>query len=410
MMQEKLIPVVEKYLNSSLFYRERYAGLRISSFADIPFIEKKDLLRDQIDHPPFGSNMCVARTDLARIHRTSGTSTKPLLILVTRNDVEMIAHAGAKAFQLSGMGPGDIVVNCMNYSMWMGGFMDHMSMELTGAAVVPYGVGQTENLIDLLIDLDNPSIHSTPSYLEVIKKKFQDKYGKSPKDLGIVKGFFGGESGMQNPVFRKKIEAEWGMTAMNANYGLSEVISILGAECSQRDGLYFTAQPNLYVELFNLEKQKTVALEAGAMGEIVLTHLSKEAQPLVRYRTGDIIEILSTSPCACGEDSFRFRIVGRRDDMIVVKGVNFFPESVRSIISLHPECSGMYKVLIPQEDPISEFKLLIQVKEKAKDHSLATQLRHELKNRLSVSPKIELVDSINVEGNKIRLVERVPYV
>jgi phenylacetate-CoA ligase len=231
--------------------------------------------------------------------------------------------AGSRAFKTAGMNENDIVINCMNYCMWMGGFMDHQSMEATGAAVVPYGVGKTENLIAMLLDIDAPCIHSTPSYLATIRKVLQEKYGLSPRHLGMKKGFLGGEAGMQDESFRQKIESEWEMKAINANYGLSEVMSIIGSECGRREGLHFTAAPYLYVEIYEPVSKTVKPIEAGVTGELVLTNLVKEAQPLIRYRTGDIVEIISTDSCSCGNEGFRFLLRGRSDDMLVIKGINF---------------------------------------------------------------------------------------
>ena len=341
MEEKELWEIVQNYIKRSEFYSCRYAGVEIREFSDIPLIDKKDLLQDQAQYPPFGKNLCVDRNKIARIHRTSGTTTSPLLLALTKNDIDTVIKAGSLALKTAGMGPGDIVVNCMNYNMWMGGFMDHQSMEATGAAVVPYGVGHTENLINLLLEIEGACLHSTPSYLEVIKRVLSEKFGKKPIDLGIKKGFFGGESGMQNSDFRMKIEDEWGMKAMNANYGLSEAISILGAECKQQDGLHITAEPFLHLELVSTDTEvpQSIPLQPGAIGELVVTTLYKEAQPLIRYRIGDIIEVISIEPCKCGESSFRFKVVGRRDDMLVIKGINFYPESIRSIITSYSECS-----------------------------------------------------------------------
>jgi phenylacetate-CoA ligase len=409
MEEQKIWEIVQSYIKKSDFYSSRYAGLEIHGFSDIPLIDKKDLLQDQAQYPPFGKNLCVDRNRIARIHRTSGTSTNPLLLALTKNDLDIVIKAGSAALKTAGMGPGDIVVNCMNYNMWMGGFMDHQSMEATGAAVVPYGVGHTENLINLLLELEGPSLHSTPSYLEVIKRVLAEKFGKSPIELGIKKGFFGGESGMQNPDFRMKIEEEWGMKAMNANYGLSEVISILGAECEQHDGLHFTAESFLHFELVSTDTEvpQVIPLQPGAIGELVVTTLYKEAQPLIRYRIGDIIEVISIEPCKCGASSFRFKVVGRRDDMLVIKGINFYPESIRSIISSYSECSGNYKIQIPNTQPIAQIKVCIQAQGNEQNSKLKETIKQEICNKFSVSPVIELVDEIKVVGNKAKLVEVV---
>lgn len=405
---EQLLELVREVSKRSKFYEALYANKPFLKFSDLPFINKKMLIEDQQKNPPFGSNVCVDRKEIVRMHRTSGTSSKPLLLVLTENDVENVVLAGKRAFITAGMDKEDIVFNCMNYCMWMGGFMDHMSIEKTGATAVPYGVGHTENLISMLLDIDSPSIHATPSYLNVIKKVLQEKFHKTPKELGLKKGFFGGEAGMDDESFRSKIEDEWGIAAINANYGMSEAVSIMGAECRERDGLHFTAGDLLYVELISTEgdSNEKVDIKSGAVGELVVTTLKKEAQPLIRYRTGDIIEIISTDACHCGEESFRYKVIGRRDDMLVVRGINFYPELLRPIISNFPQCSGNYTIKVPDTNPIDRIKIIIEVQENNNDN-LEDLIQRDIRNKLFISPVIELVNEIKRTNNKLRMIERV---
>ncbi len=238
--ETELLELARQYEEKSPFYHNLYKGLGFERFTEIPFTTKRMLLDDQLRNPPFGSNVCVERQKVARLHRTSGTTMKPLTLVLTAKDVEQVILAGSCAFKTAGMDENDIVFNCMNYCMWMGGFMDHQSMEATGAAVVPYGVGNTENLIAMLLEIDSPCIHATPSILPYFAKSCMRSLLSRLK-VSVSKRFLWREAGLQDKGFRKKIEDEWQMRAINANYGLSEVISILGAECSCRDGLHFTA-------------------------------------------------------------------------------------------------------------------------------------------------------------------------
>jgi phenylacetate-CoA ligase len=405
--EKVLLELARQQAEKSPFYRNLYKGLTIERFTDVPFTTKRMLLEDQLRNPPFGTNICVERKKIARLHRTSGTTTRPLTLVLTARDVDQVILAGSRAFRTAGMDDTDIVFNCMNYCMWMGGFMDHQSMEMTGAAVVPYGVGKTENLIDMLLEIDDPCIHSTPSYLAVLRKVLHEKYALPPERLGLKKGFFGGEAGMQDTGFRKKTEDEWHMQAINANYGLSEVISILGAECSRREGLHFTAWPFLHVELINPVSGTGLPLTVGVCGEMVLTNLVKEAQPLIRYRTGDLIEIVSTSDCPCGNEGFRFFTRGRSDDMLVIKGINFYPESIRSLFSSYSECTGAYVVMVPNRQPIDEIAVKVQVLAGWQNHTaLAGKIKKEIRDRLFISPEIFLVEDLAGGENKIGLVER----
>lgn len=389
----------------SPFYQKLYDINKLNNFTDIPLISKIDLLEDQKQYPPFGLNLTVHREDLQRIHRTSGTTAKPLLLTLTTKDIEIIHEVGAKTFKLAGVEKDDIIVNCMNYSMWMGGFTDHISLEKAGGCVIPYGVGNTENLISLLLDLDSPSLHCTPSYLDVIKRVLSEKFSKEPKDLGLRKGFFGGESGLQNKKFKERIEEEWGLKAINANYGMSDVISILGAECYLEDNLHFVAQNYLFAELVDANLN-SIALKKGAIGELVVTTLFKESQPLIRYRTGDVIEITSTEKCKCGEDSFKFKITGRADNMLTIKGINFYPDSLRPIIAKYNQFSINYKIEIEDISPLQTFKLILE--KNGDNHAIQLEmLTNEIKDIFYVRPIIEVVDRIEMNGNKLKLLNRV---
>lgn len=402
----ELTAVVNAYISMSPFYQDKYGLVEHDDFEALPFLSKHELLEDQKKYPPFGTNLACSQEEIIRIHRTSGTTNSPLLIAMTETDLQQVTNIGTALFKLVGMCTQDTVFNCLNYNMWMGGYTDHQSMEGTGAAIVPYGTGYTDSLIELICKMPDSSIHCTPSYLSVIKDKLV-KRGLKPRDLKLRNGFFGAEAGLGNPEFRKKIENEWGIEAFNANYGISEVISILGAECSEKDGLHFGASEALYLELLNSDME-LIPITPGAKGELVVTHLKKQAQPLIRYRTGDIFEIISLDSCACQFKGFKFSISGRVDQMLNIKGVNFYPESLRSIVSSYSELTGNYKVIVSKEEPINSISALIEVKQKSSIHEeLLTRLIKEIKVSHNVSFEIILTEKIDFVGNKSKLLERV---
>lgn len=401
----ELINIIDKYIKKSDFYKNKYKHVDVSQLHNIPFLTKRELLEDQEINPPYGSNLCCE--NIKRVHRTSGTTNKPLLIALSERDLDIVTDVGSDLFKLTGMNANDTVINCLNYNMWMGGFTDHVSMEKTGATVIPFGVGHTDNLIELIKSLHGCSLHCTPSYLKVINKKLEN-HDLKPKDLKLEKGFLGAEGGLQNKSFRAKIENLWGIEAINANYGISEVISMLGAECKERVGLHFGAEDFLYVEMVD-ENLNVLEIDDGVEGELVVTHLQKEAQPLIRYRTGDIIKIISLDKCVCGGKGFRFKIAGRVDDMLVVKGVNFFPESIRDIVNKYKECNGIYKVIATKQEPIEKIKVVIGVVNESDlvSLSLKDSLSKNIKEKLNVSADIELTDEVEFTGNKFKIIERV---
>lgn len=404
-IQTVILEIVRKAVKNNEFYNRKYKDHWFESIEEIPFLEKRELIDDQKNNPPFGKLLNCKIKDIIRVHRTSGTSHSPLLIPITLKDERIIKKIGAKAFKLLGISDEEIVINCMNYSMWMGGMMDHLSIQESGAIVIPFGVGNTENLIQLILGLDKVSIHATPSYMKIIKNVLNEKFNKKPKDLGLLRGYFGGESALQSQEFREKLELEWGFEAFNANYGLSEVMSIIGSECRFKKGLHFLADGSLYPELID-ENNKIIDLKTNATGELVLTNLNIEAQPLIRYKTGDVIRVVSTEICDCGEHSFRFELIGRTDDMIVVKGINFFPESVRKYICDISSFTGNYRVLAPKGNPVDHFE--IEVECNNFNNEDVEKLRKQIQKNLFVNPKIKTTSKLETSsGNKFKLLKRI---
>ena len=390
-------------LSKSQFYQKKFEYYcfdlidNLDSYDKIPFTTKQELLEDQQKNPPFGSNLCVSNNKIKRIHRTSGTTNKPLLVVMTENDIKNTVEIGKKCFELSGLLPNDTVIHCLSYNMWMGGFTDHQSLEATGAAVIPFGVGHTKNLIDTILTIKPTAIHCTPSYLAKIELILLEEYKLTPKDLGLRLGLFGAESGMQNPAYRKAIEEKWGIKAMNANYGMADVLSMFGAECYNQNGLHFIADDILFPELINPDTLEVFPIKNGQVGELVLTNLKREAQPVIRYRTSDVIKILSTDKCNCGCSGFKFEIVGRSDDMFVVKGVNVYVNAVSKIVhSYIDRLSGDFQIHINTNPPIDKVLLILERQKntisKTNKNDLHENIFHACKFNLNISPEIMLLD------------------
>jgi phenylacetate-CoA ligase len=398
---EKWAPSLERQfeyvLSRSLFYRHKLAGFSdlLPHFKELPFTTKAEVLKDQEAHPPFGSGVCAGIRNVRRVHKTSGTSGRPVLIALTDRDVDVTVRVGRDCFLSSGLTPDDMVVHCLNYNLWAGGYTDHQSLEAAGAAVVPFGVGHSRTLIETMLLLHPTAIHCTPSYLAKLEAVLKTDYGgKPPGDLGLRLGLFGGESGMQNPAFRKAIESLWGLKAMNANYGMADVLSMFGAECRFQNGLHFMAEGVLLPELVEPQSGCSVPIAAGAEGELVLTHIGKEAQPLIRFRTSDVIRILSDESCACGLDAFRFEVLGRSDDMIVIRGVNVFIGAVDRLIGEHlDELTGLFQAFINKTDPVDRMVLKIETRGggPAREQEMRRRLADDFKARLTISPSIEFV-------------------
>lgn len=397
-----LVDQLEYAATRSRFYRKKFEPfgrsgtqlLRVFEQGALPFTVKKEILQDQADDPPYGTLLAVPCDELVRINKTSGTTGRPLFIALTRGDIRHIQEAGARSFWCSGLRPMDTVVHCLNYCMWSGGLTDHLCLEQTGATVVPYGVGNTHQLLQVIRDLSPTVLSCTPSFMSRLEDMLRETHGPKPRELGLKLGLFGGEAGLQSPAFRKGIEERWGIAARDANYGLADVMSIFGAECDHLKGLHFHGQGILHAEIVDPVSGARQPLVPGVAGELVMTNLCREAQPLIRYRTGDVIEVTQTEPCACGRSSFCFKVIGRSDDMIVVRGINVFPSAVQDVIVSFAGTNGEYQVILQSPPPHDAVEIVVEYDISVGNiqvETVAERIRTALRQRLTFSATVRVV-------------------
>lgn len=363
---------------NSIFYQRLWSGQRppkrLDDIAELPFSDKADLRLAQPASPPFGDYLAARADRVSRLHRTSGTTGQAMNLAMSARDCEITEVVGGRAQSLAGLTAGITVVHCLNYQMWMGGLTDHLTLERTGATVVPFGVGSTELLINTILETGISAISCTPSYPAVLERVVAEKFPDlSPRDLGLKLGLFGGEPGIDDPAFRKRLSDTWGMQPRNANYGVSDVFCNFASECPHDTALHFVAHDVLHVELINPNSGETRGLHSGSEGELVLTHLSRECQPLVRFRTGDIIRIENTDPCQCGCTGFRFRVIGRADDMVVVRGLNMFPTMVAAVLTSFGELSGDYRIMLDAPPPYDVLPVHAELAADGHDDGTLTQ-------------------------------------
>lgn len=384
-----ILSALRRAYNQSQFWRERLIdqGIRDSDlipgfdFHSLPLLTKHELLKDQAEHGPFGRLLAVDPSAIRRIHKTSGTTATPLFIGLTDRDISDTYMASQRAFRAAGMGSQDRVVHCLNFNMWSGGLTDYIPVELVGATGIPFGVGNTPLLLRTILTLKINAISSTPSYMFALRDRCRDELGIDPRDLGLRRGYFGGEGILQIPGVRQDIEATFGMVAIDANYGMSEVTSIIAGESIERSGLVNHCYGILYVELVD-SNGSSVAIQGGAKGELVFTTLRREAQPLFRYRTNDIAEIQYADVADDGLLRIRFRIIGRSDDMLVIKGVNFFPQALLPLLSDYSqEIEPIYSVIRPQTPNPEKLKVVFETK--LQDESRRKQLAKAIEHRVA---------------------------
>ncbi|MCC7047906.1 MAG: phenylacetate--CoA ligase family protein [Alphaproteobacteria bacterium] len=383
----------------SPLHRRAWAGkappLRLEALADLPLVDKEMLRAGQHAHPPFGDYLAAPGTKVARVHRTSGTTGTAMNLALSAADAHETAVVGARCQAAGGLGPGHRVVHCLNYKLWMGGFTDHTTLEATGAAVVPFGVGDTQLLVQTIRELGITAISCTPSYPAVLERVIAEHFpGVKPRDLGLKLGLFGGEAGLDNPELRQRLEATWGFKPRNANYGVSDVFCNFAGQSEVDNDLHFMALDVLHPELIQPDTGAVLPWRDGSQGELVLTHVSRECQPLVRFRTGDIVLLTGTGKARCGRTAPRFRVIGRSDDMVVVRGINAFPAQVAAVLNRDAALSGEYRIVLDGPGPYDALPVEAELAEHlgaAAPEGLVQAVAGAIKRELGLTARVSLL-------------------
>ncbi len=401
---------------TSPFYRARLDAARVrpdqirhvEDLASIPFMEKADIADSQADGTLLGVNQCAPLDQIVRIQATGGTTGQPMRIGLTRRDITDYGETGARALWAMGCRPGEIVFECMNFNLYSGGLSDHLTFETVGAATIPFGVGNSERLLTMMAGLKDPvGIWATPSYA-VRLADVARQLGIEPRSVGLHKGYLSGEAGMQVPGYRERIQETWGMVARD-QYGTGE-LGLHSGECEYQNGVHFGGTGIAIAELVDPDTGEDLPFTDGQQGEVVYTSIHREACPLLRMRSHDLMQVF-TDPCACGRTSFRFRILGRSDDMFIVKGVNVFPVAIQAVLmQLSPRLTGEFKVVLDRPPPIDyQVPITVEVERDVPEEHHG-DLAHEVTTRLQVelnfSAIVQLVPagSIATEGKARRVI------
>jgi phenylacetate-CoA ligase len=379
-------------------------GIELDSLervAELPFTDKSRLR----DAYPFGL-LRVPVTALVRLHASSGTRGKPTVVGYTVGDIEAWTELMARSMTMAGVRPGMLVHNANTYGLFTGGHGFHQGAERIGAPVVPVSGGFTVRQAMLLHDLGAQVLVATPSYALVIAQAVHDA-GIDPAELKLELGLFGGEPWTEG--LREKIERVLpGLRAVNF-YGLSEMCGPgVATECLEvRDGLH-VHEDHFLLEV--VDPRSGAPLEDGVEGELVFTTLLKEAMPLLRYRTGDIASV-TREPCRCGRTTARIRgLRGRRDDMIIVRGVNVYPSNVEHALLSVPAAAAHYQLVVERNGSMDE--LTVQCEPAAPDAdpaSLGATVERVLHAHLGIRVRVDVLERGQVprsEGKAVRVVDR----
>ncbi|MEW6703795.1 MAG: phenylacetate--CoA ligase PaaK [Pseudomonadota bacterium] len=374
----------------------------LADLAKFPFTTKKDLR----DNYPFGM-FAVPRQRVVRIHASSGTTGKPTVVGYTQNDIDTWAGLVARSIRASGGKPGDIVHVAYGYGLFTGGLGAHYGAEKLGCTVIPMSGGQTEKQVQLINDFRPDIIMVTPSYMQVIIEEFR-RQGLDPRESSLRIGIFGAEPWTE--AMRKEIEAGAGIDAVDI-YGLSEVMGPgVANECVETKDGPTIWEDHFYPEIIDPETGEV--LPDGSEGELVFTSLTKEALPIIRYRTRDLTRLL---PPTARSMRRMGKIVGRSDDMLIIRGVNLFPTQVEEIVLQHGALSGQYQLVVTREGPLDELEVRCEVLPQHADGNrdeMARAVQHRIKTLIGVSAKVSvgLPDSIErtLVGKARRVIDKRP--
>lgn len=395
LQEDRLKSIVRYVYDHSAFYRRRFqeAGVEpgdIKTLADItklPFTRKVDLR----DNYPTGM-FSAPKSQVVRYHVSSGTTGKPTVVGYTKGDIETWSESLARALTSIGLGSDDVVQVAYGYGLFTGGLGLHYGAERIGAAVLPVGTGSTERQIELMQDLGTTAIACTPSYFLHIME-VAEKMGVSIKnDTKLKAGIFGAEPWSLET--RDRIEASTGIKAYDI-YGTSEISGPLFTECHVKKGIHVWGDMFL-TEVIDPETGEHVA--DGERGELVFTTLHKFALPLIRYRIGDL-SIMTNEPCECGRTHPRIlRILGRTDDMLIIRGINVFPSQVESVLMNIPEVGDHWEILVDRKGPLDMMTVRVELtqagfSDKIGDlMKLKKKVSKELKAVLNIAAEVDLVE------------------
>ena len=387
-------------------YRKKFdaAGVKPSDcrtlpdLSKFPFTTKADLRETY----PFGM-FAVPMDKVVRIHASSGTTGKPTVVGYTAKDIDTWSTVMARSIRAAGARPGDKVHIAYGYGLFTGGLGAHYGAERLGLVTIPLSGGMTERQVQLIQDFQPDIIMVTPSYMLAIADEME-KQGIDPKKCSLRIGLFGAEPWTNE--MRKSIEARTSLSAIDI-YGLSEVMGPgVAQECAEtKDGLTIW-EDHFFPEI--VDPQSGKALPEGEMGELVFTSLTKEALPVIRYRTRDLTRLL---PGTARVMRRMEKITGRSDDMLIIRGVNLFPSQVEELILKQPELSPHYVLELSKDGPLDHLTVLVELAPGVEDTGAAARLQHNIKSYIGVSTDVRIVPISTIErsiGKAKRVVDKRP--
>ncbi|MBQ8098356.1 MAG: phenylacetate--CoA ligase [Bacteroidaceae bacterium] len=404
---KRLHKIVEYVYHNVPFYRNKLQEMDITpddintidDIVKLPFTTKQDLR----DNYPYGLQ-AAPQSEIIRVHASSGTTGNPTIVGYTRKDIGVWSECMTRCLTAYGITRDDTFSVAYGYGLFTGGLGAHYGVENLGAAVVPTSTGNTEKHVRLIRDLGITGIACTPSYALYLAETM-DKMGITKDEIKLRAGAFGAEPWTEN--MRKEIESRLGLKGYNL-YGLSEIMGpCVSYECSEQHGSHI-CEDHFYPEIIN--PQTLERLPNGETGELVFTTLTKEGMPLLRYRTKDLCSLMEGDDCPCGRTAVRMtRIVGRSDDMLIIRGINVFPSQVESVVLSMEEFAPRYLLIVDRVNNLDTLQVQVEVRPEyftesfdslAPIAALEKKLSDKLKSVLSISAKVQLKAPNTIERSQ----------
>ncbi|CAG36001.1 phenylacetate--CoA ligase family protein [Desulfotalea psychrophila] len=409
---ERLQSVLYRVGTHVPFYRQKFNELKVNydSFTSLddlrslPFTMKQDLR----DNYPYGL-FAVPLREVVRLHSSSGTTGNATVVGYTKNDINTWSNLVARILCCAGLTEDDVIQIAFGYGLFTGGFGLHYGAERLGASVIPISAGNTKRQIQIMQDFKTTALVCTPSYALKMADEMMDM-GINPAGLSLKFGLFGAEPWSE--AMRREISDRLGLKATD-NYGLSEVMGPgVAGECTECNGLHVN-EDHFLVEI--LDPQTLEPMPPGEIGEMVITTLTKEAFPLIRYRTRDLTRFLP-GDCPCGRTSRRIeRILGRSDDMLIIKGVNVFPTQVESVLFDIDGTEPHYRIIVERENNVDRATVLVEVNETTffhemkKQRALINEIKRRLTSEIGVGFEVKFVEERTLErfeGKAQRVIDK----
>lgn len=405
-IQEERLRDQMHYLKAnSTFYQERFAeaGVEfddiriIDDLQKLPFTYKTEIRESLAAEPPFGKHRAAPMADIIQMQASSGTTGSPSYVALTESDAEMWHEMTARCFFANGVRPGDMVLHAFSLAKgFVGGIPVMQGLQYMGAIDVPIGAdGGAERLLRACADTRPRCIVGAPNFVLHLAEKAPEVLGCKATELGVERVIVGGEPGGGIPAIRARIQEAWGATCTEM-LGGTDLGVTYWAECDDQSGMHMVNMDYIITELLDPDSGKIIPWEKGAGGEMVYTAIGRRASPLVRFRSGDYIEVIDTE-CSCGRTGPKIRCTGRTDDMLIVRGANVFPSAINSVImEMVPETNGVMRIVADFQGHTTQGALIVIVergpgRDPADDPALKKKIEQRLRDALVFKADVHLV-------------------